>query len=194
MEMSQSGSEMAMSSQFGEDPRIFPGIMSSEEDLLLDLYKLHESVIEMSERGLHYSSAWASELLDSFVNAIQESGSGIYSFTKVFSPENDWKSFSALLMGKSYFDCKEYQRCAMTLEGIEHPFGIFLKCYALYLDGEIKKRQERLTKDQTDEKFKCTNPNLMRIYRELSAMEEEKIDMDGYLLFVYVHLLFNSFV
>ncbi|CAA3018234.1 anaphase-promoting complex subunit 8 [Olea europaea subsp. europaea] len=44
------------------------------------------------------------------------------------------------LLAKSYFDCREYRRAAHVLRDQISKKAIFLRCYALYLDGveEVK--------------------------------------------------------
>ena len=49
---------------------------------------------------------------------------------------------SAWLLGKAYFDLREFRRCAATLAACTHPLPFFLANYALYLAGERAKEEE----------------------------------------------------
>lgn len=46
------------------------------------------------------------------------------------------------LLGKSYFDCKEYDRAAFTLNGCQSLKSKFLRLYSKYLVGEKRKEED----------------------------------------------------
>ncbi|KAI1178502.1 TPR-like protein [Nemania sp. FL0916] len=100
---------------------------------------LQEAVIKCSERCLYQSSKWAAELLDAIPepetspddSRLSDVSSG-YSTVIAPNPDPDEailesKELSKYLLAKSFFDCREYDRCAAvflpdsTLTGIISP-------------------------------------------------------------------------
>lgn len=51
-----------------------------------------------------------------------------------------------ILLGKSYFDLKEYRRAAFVLYDVPGPKAQFLRWYATYLAGEKRREEERIEK------------------------------------------------
>ncbi|KAL1302977.1 hypothetical protein AAFC00_003294 [Neodothiora populina] len=109
--------------------------LSSEQRLLLQT-QLHQAIIACNDRCLYQSAKWAAELLDSFPDATDEDEDH-GSDTEPDSPldqtshPNPWstKNFTSdpaearleqhelpkFLLAKSFFDCREFDRCAATL-------------------------------------------------------------------------------
>ena len=72
------------------------------------------------------------------------------------------------MLAKSYFDLGEYRRCVHALGGgFGTPLHFFLRCYALYLDGERQK--EELMGETADplEQNRVTNKKLAQLSTEL---------------------------
>ncbi|PSK36738.1 hypothetical protein B9Z65_1921 [Elsinoe australis] len=92
---------------------------------------LQNAVVSCNERCLYNSAKWAAELLDSLPEELQQEAEDDTDIEDAESQPNTVHSLSSttdaqeaklqrrernkFLMAKSFFDCKEYDRCAVTL-------------------------------------------------------------------------------
>jgi len=86
------------------------------------------------------------------------------------------------LLAKSYFDLKEYDRCAHFTEFCQAPRTRFLHLYSRYLSGE-KKRMEDMT-DITTPPDPTQNASLRELRSELMK-DHLAMKLDGYGLYLY---------
>jgi len=104
----------------------------------LKIYReLEQAIYELNIRGLFKSAQWAAEQL---VGLGLEEGLERTSITT--SEENHPK----YLLARSHFNFKEYLRAFQTLKGVGGRKALFLRNYSLYLAGERKKEEERLSR------------------------------------------------
>ncbi|KAK3828161.1 MAG: anaphase promoting complex subunit 8 [Benniella sp.] len=119
---------------------------------------LREAIQACNERGLYSAARWAAEALNGLplpedTNSQEAIGQGYTSpyrkdlalSSDVSSNDTDLTEHDAYLMAKSFFDLKEYDRCASVLEGYNSNKSRFLRLYSRYLVGE--KRREQDTRD-----------------------------------------------
>ncbi|CAN6615468.1 anaphase-promoting complex subunit Cdc23p [Trichomonascus vanleenenianus] len=88
-----------------------------------------------------------------------------------------------VLLAKTYFDCREYDRCNNLLEKSRGPLATFLRLYARYISGEKKKEEEHegiLSPKDTI----SPNKEIAYIVRELDGRPEEERE-DPFLLYLY---------
>jgi anaphase-promoting complex subunit 8 len=94
------------------------------------------------------------------------------------------------LMAKSYFDLKEYDRCAFFTKVSKTPRVIFLHYYSKYLAGE-KKRLDNQTDtiasvDSTQLAYlRQLRAELQKMYNQAESDEDAEDIMDGYMLYLY---------
>ncbi|KAL9230864.1 hypothetical protein vseg_006159 [Gypsophila vaccaria] len=88
------------------------------------------------------------------------------------------------LLGKSYFDCKEYRRAAHALRDQTGRKAVFLRCYALYLAGKKRKEEGLIELEGPLGKSNVANPELASIERELSLLKKRGV-LDPFGLYLY---------
>ncbi|KAH7362601.1 anaphase-promoting complex subunit 8 [Plectosphaerella cucumerina] len=90
----------------------------NENDLLQLRATLQDAVVKCSERCLYQSAKWAAELLNSIPetsNTAQPTDYTIPAFSPNPDPEEarlEYLEFNRYLLAKSFFDCREFDRCA----------------------------------------------------------------------------------
>ena len=92
----------------------------------------------LRDRGLLEAAKWASEL----AMAVEE---GAKEDTRVWREAEtgvNGDSEDVYEMGRSYFDLKEFLRCAHALKGQAGPKAVFLRQYSLFLAGEKRRAEE----------------------------------------------------
>ncbi|KAF5303006.1 hypothetical protein FQR65_LT08335 [Abscondita terminalis] len=151
--------------------------MESEiRDSKLDLIKVKKDLIigikECSQRGLYHSAKWLSEINFSIADI------------KV-QPEIDNSEIAdteSYLLAKSYFDLKEYDRCAFFTENSTEPKSRFLFLYSQYLSIE-KKKLDNMTDNNCP-----PDPTKNNALRQLCSVLKEDYflhKLDGYCLYLY---------
>ncbi|KAF9162243.1 Anaphase-promoting complex subunit 23 [Mortierella sp. AD011] len=130
--------------------------------------ELREAVQACNERGLYFAARWAAEALNGLPTldtATASTGSRphpslqppaatttpIYTSnytdelslnSNILSSGADPSEFDTYLMAKTFFDLKEFDRCASILEGCTSHKSQFLRLYSKYLVGEKRREQE----------------------------------------------------
>ncbi|KAK4227105.1 anaphase-promoting complex subunit 8 [Podospora fimiseda] len=99
------------------------GLLTAK-DILQFREQLQVAIVKCSERCLYQSAKWAAELLDSLpspspADLLKAQSSQTTNIHNVFAPNLDpveaaleEKELSKYLLAKSFFDCKEFDRCA----------------------------------------------------------------------------------
>lgn len=88
------------------------------------------------------------------------------------------------LVGKSYFDCREYRRTAHMLRDQKGKKAVFLRCYALYLAGEKRKEEEMIELEGPLGKSDSVNGELLSLETELSTHRRGG-SLDSFGLYLY---------
>jgi anaphase-promoting complex subunit 8 len=138
-----------------------------------DLFK---AITECSDRGLYHSVKWLSELN--------------YSISHIKLEPNDYPSslrvcgseYEAYLIAKSYFDLKEYDRCAYFTENCVTAKARFIHLYAKYLSIE-KKKLDTMTDINCPPDL--VKNNALRDLRSTLEMDHCYNKLDGYCLYLY---------
>ncbi|KAG0245784.1 anaphase promoting complex subunit 8 [Mortierella sp. GBAus27b] len=119
--------------------------------------ELREAIQACNERGLYFGARWAAEALNGLPppanNVSQEAGlmerryisqyrESLSLNADVISNDTNLVEHDAYLMAKSFFDLKEYDRCASILEGYTSNKSRFLRLYSKYLVGEKRREQD----------------------------------------------------
>lgn len=145
-------------------------------DLIEIKRDLLKGITECSQRGLLHSTKWLSELN--------------YSIAQVKLEPTDYIQNSAdcgdetetYLLGKTYFDTKEYDRCAYFTQKCTSPVPRFLYLYSTYLSGE-KKKIDNMTDSNCP-----PDPSKNKMLKPLLAILESDYlskQLDGYGLYLY---------
>ncbi|KAG8231925.1 hypothetical protein J437_LFUL011394 [Ladona fulva] len=115
----------------------------ADESLLIDLTLVKADLIrgihECSQRGLMHSTKWLSELNYALNDVKLDESKITCPQTEHLAAEDD-----SYLLAKSYFDLKEYDRCAFFTSSCRVPKARFLHFYSRYLASE-KKRINNMT-------------------------------------------------
>ncbi|KAF9198947.1 Anaphase-promoting complex subunit 23 [Haplosporangium sp. Z 27] len=119
--------------------------------------ELREAVLACNERGLYFGARWAAEALNGLPTHITQSPSSTSNATpnhvsnytnelslnsNMLSSGVDLSELDTYLMAKTFFDLKEFDRCASVLEGCSGHKSRFLRLYSKYLIGEKRREQE----------------------------------------------------
>ncbi|XP_044267888.1 cell division cycle protein 23 homolog [Tribolium madens] len=150
------------------------------DEIKLDLPQIKQDllkgIIACSQRGLNHSAKWLSELHYSLAYIKPSSEENMYF-------KNDCEGeMEAYFMAKSYFDLKEYDRCAHFLKNCTKPKTRFLYFYARYLSIE-KKKLDNMT-DTNCPPDPTENNDLTELCRELKSDYYEN-KLDGFCLYLY---------
>lgn len=145
-------------------------------------HALH-AIEELNARGLVQSASWASQIVASTKDE-EDVDAG-----PDFAPCNFCRESlrysptrrKAYVIGKGYFDSRQYRRAAAALEGLHTPHGIFLRLYAIYLAGEKRKEEERLELGDMTEPM---NMELESLRAELSELRA-KGKLDAHLWYLF---------
>ncbi|KAB0798290.1 hypothetical protein PPYR_09283 [Photinus pyralis] len=149
----------------------------SESEIKLDLVVIKKDLTagirECSQRGLYHSAKWLSEINFSIAH--------IKLPLETSSVVTELESESYLL-AKSYFDLKEYDRCAFFTETCVEPKPRFLHLYSQYLSIE-KKKLDNMT--DTNCPPDPTKNNALRML--CTSLKEDQFvnKLDGYCLYLY---------
>lgn len=140
---------------------------------------LREAMLECSSRGLVQSAKWLGEQMVGYTGPDSR---------KKLNLEITWVTkddYDLYLLAKTYFDLKEYLRCAWFLRNSRSKKSVFLWCYSTFLAGERMKNQKRGNVfSETDVVHQ--NEELSRI---LQRIEQEQ---DPWILYVKGVCLFES--
>lgn len=144
----------------------------SKLDLATIQAELTDAIQLLSIRGLFQASKWAAELLDD-LSADDENES--LQQLSVLQPS------AKVLLAKSYFDCREYDRCARTLQRETSPLAVFLRLYAKYIGGE-KRREEEKEGILSPRDNAAPNKEIPGI---VQSIEESPHRQDPFILYLY---------
>lgn len=148
----------------------------TDEKLDLQLIKLDllEGIRQCSERGLYHCMKWLAELNHS-ISHITLPGQ-----TKFI--ENYDEEYDIYCLAKSYFDVKEYDRCAHYTKNCKNPKPRFLHLYSRYLSIE-KKKIDNMTDSNCP-----PDPTKNTALKDLCAIlmgDYCKDKLDGFCLYLY---------
>nr|CAG8489096.1 3763_t:CDS:10 [Entrophospora candida] len=169
-------------------------ILAKDESLTSTEIKqlLRESIIQCSERGLYFSAKWAAETLSTMDTSdfIQSDGSSSMDNSQdKFTPQQnlemtkiDQLEYDLYLLGKSYFDVKEFDRAAYFLEECKSSKCRFLKIYSKYMAGEKRKTEESNDIMGPLDDSKVMNKEILKLWEEIESWHEEG-GLDGFLTY-----------
>ena len=172
----------------------------AEIDIKLNLTEMKLELLqktkECQERGLLHSFKWLSEVLYSiryvvhFLHCFYHLHNQYFYFRDIkvkhqSKPEDDENDTEVDLyyMAKSYFDLKEYDRCAFFTKEAKSPKLVFLHFFSKYLAGE-----KRRIDNQTDTMVSNDLANLTHLKElrsDLQKLCSNEKDVDGYCLYLY---------
>ncbi|GMG19901.1 unnamed protein product [Ambrosiozyma monospora] len=145
---------------------------------------LRESTKVLQELNLYQGSRWSSEALNALIKLPNETNVSLFhqfqrqpnSGPSFLPPKDQQLEFLEFVeqdkfsLASSYFNCKEFDRCAHVLKDTSSPKSLFLKLYAMYLSGEKKKNDESGILGQQD--GKCKNSKLTDILTQLDQYKK----------------------
>lgn len=155
-----------------EDSIVKFDLKEVKNDLLL-------GIKECTQRGLVQSTKWLAELNFS-ISHVKLDASKVDKINAVES--GDAQETETYILAKSYFDLKEYDRCAYFTQNCTSSRARFLHLYATYFSGE-KKKHDNMT-EATCPPDPAKNAELKALLRTLQNDFAEK-KLDGYGLYLY---------
>lgn len=145
---------------------------------------LLRGIKECSQRGLVQSTKWLAEL--NFSISHVKSDTAKVDEINIGESDDAFEEIETYILAKSYFDLKEYDRCAYFTQNCTCPRARFLHLYATYLSGE-KKKHDNMT-ETTCPPDPSKNTELKALLRTLqNDFAAQKLD--GYGLYLYGVLL-----
>lgn len=142
---------------------------------------LRNASVLFSDLCLYQSAKWCIEALDGLQLDPQNPESLVQArmdFYTQLGTETD-----KYLLGKMYFDTKEYDRCAFHLKDCKGSIPNFLRLYAQYMAGE-KRREEEGQGVLASTDGVTTNNQLVSIIQECTKLLS-RFPHDPYLLYLY---------
>ncbi|CAJ0753075.1 15218_t:CDS:2, partial [Entrophospora sp. SA101] len=94
----------------------------------------------------------------------------------------DQLEYDLYLLGKSYFDVKEFDRAAYFLEECKSSKCRFLKIYSKYMAGEKRKTEESNDIMGPLDDSKVMNKEILKLWEEIESWHEEG-GLDGFLTY-----------
>jgi len=128
---------------------------------------------ECSDRGLHNSAKWAAEL------AAAIAADGVEPDAAKMASSVDLDDIVQFTVAKTFFDLRQYDRTAHALVSCTSNRCFFLRCYALYLAGEMRKEDEASDPLEPIDQSSASNEELSGL-RTLLNKRESTQGLDGY--------------
>eukprot|EP01028_Stygiella_incarcerata_P000314 TRINITY_DN1034_c0_g1_i1.p1 TRINITY_DN1034_c0_g1~~TRINITY_DN1034_c0_g1_i1.p1 ORF type:complete len:710 (+),score=177.81 TRINITY_DN1034_c0_g1_i1:16-2145(+) len=163
----------------------------TDEEIELRRWELQNALVELSQRGLKKGAKWVAELLMGLPQGkctafVPPERLYVVSEEELFRQEEEKSMY---LIGKSFFDCGEYRRCANFMERGESAKSRFLCVYSLFLHGEKRKEEEMLENSETPGGITSENSELSAfqlILNDISRLQSpEDYESDPFLLYLY---------
>eukprot|EP00049_Salpingoeca_infusionum_P009177 m.152402 g.152402 ORF g.152402 m.152402 type:complete len:378 (+) comp14260_c0_seq8:74-1207(+) len=132
--------------------------------------ELLEAIQQSQMRGLVNTTEWASDLL-----ACLPSPEALPPLS--FQAQTPPKELATFLLARSFFDKREFQRCAHALKDMESDVCVFLKFYATFLGAERDATTSAMSTSTADATPR--NKQLLELRRALQA-RKEKQGLDPY--------------
>lgn len=160
---------------------------------------LQESAILLTDFCLYHGAKWSAEALNSIVldqpqtdSSINHNNNNKHFRNRFRYSENSKSESNVFLLAKTYFNTKEFDRCAFVLKSCTSPESIFLKLYATYLSGE-KKREEESEGVLGQNDTQSTNDAIPQILKELAViMEFNEYSNNPFLNYLYGIILLKQ--
>ncbi|KAG5888417.1 hypothetical protein JTB14_016321 [Gonioctena quinquepunctata] len=137
---------------------------------------LVKGIYECSQRGLYHSVKWLSEINYALKHI------SLFPEEKPKIVDDNDDEMEAFLLAKSYYDLKEYDRCAHFIKDCTYPKARYLYFYSRYLSIE-KKKLDNMT-DTNCPPDPTKNEALTDLCTELKIDYFEN-KLDGYCLYLY---------
>ncbi|GLG95826.1 Cell division cycle protein 23-like protein [Gryllus bimaculatus] len=154
----------------------------AEESLKFDLremkIEIRKAMRQCQCRGLIQTTKWLSEL--NF--ALQDVKLTLGDVPPEIPDPEEEQELDSYLLAKSFFDVKEYDRCAHFTEWCRSPKTRFLHLYSRYLSGEKKKLEN--TRDSSCPNDPVHSANLRDLMSELKR-DYLSHRLDGFGLYLY---------
>jgi tetratricopeptide (TPR) repeat protein len=104
----------------------------------------------------------------------------------------DAMEMDKLTLGNTYFDCKEFDRCAFLLRQCSSPFAAFMRFHSMFISGD-KKREEDSEGILGTNDSNVGNASVPVILKELSGlMDSDQLSTNPFLLYLYGSLLIKQ--
>lgn len=152
--------------------------MDFSGEIKIDFIQMKRDVLEgiqnCSQRGLYHTVKWLSEMSFALKNIELPENNPFY--------DKDTTEVEEVLLAKSYFDLKEYDRAAHFVKDCVSPKARFLYFYSRYLSIE-KKKIDNMT-DTNCPPDPTKNEALKDLCTELK-IEHAENKLDGFCLYLY---------
>ncbi|EGV65803.1 TPR-like protein [Yamadazyma tenuis ATCC 10573] len=146
----------------------------SIDQLRTDLLKAQ---ITLSNINLLQASKWCAEAINGLSNA-----SNITQIPTLEFDPYDLQDYSRFILAKSYFDVKEFDRCAHSLVGCKSGNAVFLKLYSKILSLDKKMAEEN---DGSD-----LNSKLSKIIQEIESFNSSS--NPNHFLYYLLGIIYNK--
>eukprot|EP00039_Didymoeca_costata_P020384 m.341070 g.341070 ORF g.341070 m.341070 type:complete len:561 (+) comp19779_c0_seq1:215-1897(+) len=129
-----------------------------------------------TSRGLYNSAKWAAELATAIV---KNTGTAPNSAPSDSEEDETPADKVKLVLGKTFFDLRQYDRTAHSLEESQCHRAVFLANYSRYLAGEMRKEDEEADPLHPMDKSAAVNEELKTIRVRLEERDRVK-KLDGF--------------
>lgn len=107
-----------------------------EKDLLDLKFQLRDSVRVLSEHNLYNGAKWSAEALNGL--EYLDDGNDMTEFESLYTIYTHGDELDKILLAKTYFSVKEFNRCANVLKHLKSNIAVFIRLYSIFLNGEKK--------------------------------------------------------
>lgn len=148
---------------------------------------VRDSVILLSNLKLYQGAKWSAEALNGMTS--EESTDSdfeeiptdyIPKYTREIIPQEEDK----LLLARTYFDCKEFDRCAHILKKCNGPDAVFLRLYSMFISGE-KKREEETEGVLGQNDQHSINAAIPLVLKELESLHTQNEELSPFLDYLH---------
>lgn len=165
----------------------------NHQDLINLKYDLYKSFQTLQNLNLYQASKWCTEAINGMSTDIQLAHD--INLSVVISPQ-DLKDYDRFIMAKSFFQCKEFDRCSHTLKSCTSSSSVFLKLYSNYLSIDKRDLEEadgsmRLLSSSDTKSEEAPDSKLLKIVQEIEQLHQESHEKDPFLLYL-LGLIYNK--
>uniref|UniRef100_A0A2C9K5M1 Cdc23 domain-containing protein n=1 Tax=Biomphalaria glabrata TaxID=6526 RepID=A0A2C9K5M1_BIOGL len=132
---------------------------------------------ECYDRRLVHAAKWAAEMSRA-LNVKVDAKSLIHAE----EAEDFWDEYDSYVLGKNYYDVKEFDRAVHVLRDCTSPKPYFLRLYSLYMSDQKKKADNMPESSAVPEE---TDNEILKILQTELLEKHCKKELDGYGLYLY---------
>lgn len=148
---------------------------------------LRDSVTLLSNIKLYQGAKWSAEALNG-MTAEESTDSDLEELPTDHIPKYTRQIIlheeDKISLAKTYFDCKEFDRCAHILKKCKSPDALFLRLYSMFISGE-KKREEETEGVLGQNDQHSINSAIPLVLKELETLNNENEETSPFLDYLH---------